>query len=158
MTICEYAASPIVNAYVNLKEEFRKAKEFKENATQGKLPPKSSAPKPSGMAYLVFAGTVVTLLAPLKIVGCLVSLLLNYAYLPVTIILSVLMLLLQRIGWMEPCTTAQKCIGVVAFWPMFISMFMAMLTTAENLNDKTTASPIYLNKLHFLQMRLLDLV
>ncbi|MDR3316886.1 MAG: hypothetical protein LBS68_02320 [Puniceicoccales bacterium] len=158
MTICEYAASPLVNAYVNLKEEFRKAKEFRKNATPGNTPAQPSAPdaeKPSGMAYLVFAGTVVTLLAPLKIVGCSASLLLNYAYSPVAIIFTGLLLLLRKIGWAAKDSTAETCIVVVALWPIFISAIVASLTTNKNTDiNGALDSPIYLEKLHFLQSRL----
>jgi hypothetical protein len=155
-TVAEYAASPIANAYVKLKEEFRKAKEFRENAARGGLPLESLGhddAKPSGRAYLVFAGTIVTLLVPLKIIGCSVSLLLNYAYSPVTIILTGLLLLFQKIGWVERVmypgdfSTASKCIFLVAFWPTAISMKMVLCTTAEKTGDST----IYLHKLHFLQ-------
>ncbi|MDR3316646.1 MAG: hypothetical protein LBS68_01030 [Puniceicoccales bacterium] len=61
-TIAKYAASPIAGGYETLKEEFQKAKGFKE-----KIPPESSGPKPSGSAYLVLAGAVVTLLAPRRL-------------------------------------------------------------------------------------------
>jgi hypothetical protein len=150
-TIAEYAAAPIADAYETLKEEFREAK-----AAQTKVPEESSKidnGNPSGKAYLVLAGVVVTLLAPLKIIGCLVSLLLNYAYSPVTIILTGLLLLIQKIGWMEILanfSTAGACIFWVAFWPLAISYFMADHTTAENMNEDT----VYIDKLHFLQKKL----
>ncbi|MDR3316932.1 MAG: hypothetical protein LBS68_02620 [Puniceicoccales bacterium] len=109
------------------------------------------------MAYLVLAGAVVTLLAPLKIIGCSVALLSNYAYSPVTIILTGLMLLLQKIGWMKRVSdpgvlsTAGKCIFLVAFWPSYISGKMAECTTAKEQSNST----VYLHKLHFLQMKLM---
>ncbi|MDR3316910.1 MAG: hypothetical protein LBS68_02460 [Puniceicoccales bacterium] len=147
-TIAEYAVSPIADAYETLKEEFQKAKEFREE----KLPEESLGhddTKPSGMAYLVFAGTVVTLLAPLKIIGCLVFLLLNYAYSPVTITLTCLLLLLQKIGWVEKfgnpddLSTAGKCIFWVAFWPLAISI---------RIENHTAESTACFDNLHFLQV------
>jgi hypothetical protein len=150
-TIAEYAASPIVNAYAKLQEEFREAK-----AAQTKVPEESSKidnGKPSGKAYLVLAGVVVTLLAPLKIIGCSVSLLSNYAYLPVTIIVVGLLRLLRKIGWTERGSMVEGCIAFVALWPLFISVQMAELTTAETMEEST----IYLHRLHLLQEALLVL-
>ncbi|MDR3317166.1 MAG: hypothetical protein LBS68_03830 [Puniceicoccales bacterium] len=152
-TIFEYAASPVIKAYRTLKKEFQKAKEFGENATREKLPPESSGPKPSGRAYLVLAGAVVTLLVPLKIAGCLVSLLLNYAYLPVSLIVGGPSLLLRKIGWMARDSTAERCLGVVAFWLLYVSAFMAERTTVKNLAQSTT---VYFYKLHFLQLKLAE--
>jgi hypothetical protein len=81
MTISKYAALPVKDAYLTLGKEFRLEKEFMEkNAAQKKLSPESLRPdnkKPSGRAYLVLAVIVVTLLAPLKIGACLLSLLLG---------------------------------------------------------------------------------
>jgi hypothetical protein len=149
-TIAKYAAWPIADAYEVLGREFSgRKKEVSEFWGPADT-------KPSGRAYLVFAGIVVTLLVPLKIAGCLVSLLLNYAYSPVTIILTCLMLLLQKIGWMEKLhtlidpLTGTACILSVAFWPLTISHFMAEHTTTEYVHEST----VYLAKLHFLQMKL----
>ncbi|MDR3316913.1 MAG: hypothetical protein LBS68_02485 [Puniceicoccales bacterium] len=154
-TILEYAASPVVAAYANLKTEFQRAKEFRgTNAVHGNVPAQTSTSddkKPSGRAYLVLAGTVVTLLAPLKIAGCLVSLLLNYAYLPVTLVLVGLVLLLRKIGWTANRSPVECCIGVVAVWLIAISYIMARLTTAKHpLNE----SSVYINKLHFIQKKI----
>ncbi|MDR3316645.1 MAG: hypothetical protein LBS68_01025 [Puniceicoccales bacterium] len=146
--IAAYVVSPIINAYKTLKEEFQKAEEFRE---EGNPPAESSGPKLSVKAYLVLAGTVVTLLAPLKIIACSVSLLLNYAYSPVTIVLTGLMLLLRKIGWVEKKSPLDFCIFVVALLPLRVSSIMANCTVAE---DDT----IFFDKLHFLQVKLADLL
>jgi hypothetical protein len=149
---------PVVDAYETLGKEFRG-----KNAAQKKEANEfwgHDDTKPSGRAYLVLAGAIVTLLAPLKIIGCSVSLLSNYVYSPVTIILTGLLLLLRKIGWMERVgtlddfSTAGKCIFWVAFWPLRISIFMEWHTSAKSINEST----VYLDKLHFLQLKLESLI
>jgi uncharacterized membrane protein len=156
--ISEYAALPIIDAYLMLNRGFQKAKKFREaNATSEKVPKESAGTddeKPSRRAYLVLAGVVVTLLVPMKLIGCLVSLLLNYAYLPVSLFLVGLILILQKVDWMEEDSTAKIHIFWFAFWPVLISSLMAFLTTANDLNQST----FFIGKLHFLHIKLSHLL
>ncbi|MDR3316800.1 MAG: hypothetical protein LBS68_01845 [Puniceicoccales bacterium] len=118
----------------------------------------------------LIVGTIVTLLVPLKVTGCLLSLLLNYAYLPVSLVAVGLVLLLRKIGLMDPVVksthTTMKdtyeeinvsdgalCFLLAGFWPCFASHIMAKLTIAGKPDEST-----YIAKLHFVIIKLTRLI